>query len=330
MRTSFYICLETGRSATQKQEPPIRPSFTRKDYETGAKKKHYYGMAFQTITKHGDIGADIRSMLVAGDGYCFIQADLSQAEARVVTLLADDLDTLALYDTHDIHALTASWFFGGIEDNYSKKVLGYECPERFAGKTLRHAGHLGASKRRASIEINTQARKYKINYTLSERSAEKALKIFHDKFPKLKQVYHESVIKALEKNRRLRAPIPSGIKAPSGGIRIFYERWGDELNRQAFSYIPQRSVSEHTKAAAIRIRTNHRWIKIVNEAHDALLAWVPKERAEECAAIMRNEMQQPLDFSNCTIERGKLIIPSDIEIGYNYQDLSKFKFTRTS
>jgi hypothetical protein len=33
-------------------------------------------------------------------------------------------------------------------------------PIRFAGKTLRHAGHLGAQKRRAATEVNTQARKY--------------------------------------------------------------------------------------------------------------------------------------------------------------------------
>ena len=37
-----------------------------------------------------------------------------------------------------------------------------KAPIRFAGKTLRHAGHLGAGKRRAATELNTQARKYKI------------------------------------------------------------------------------------------------------------------------------------------------------------------------
>lgn len=325
MRTSFFICLETGRSATMQQEPPVRPYVPGID-ENGKKCKRAIGMAFQTITKHGDIGQDIRKMLVPDKGCVFIQADLSQAEARVVTLLADDLETLKLYDEHDIHAITASWFFGGTESDYSKKLLGYESPYRFAGKTLRHAGHLGASKRRASIELNTQARKNKIDFQLTELAADKALKIFHARFPKLKQVFHNGIIEALNKNRRLTAPVPYGIDASKGGTRIFYERWGDELNRQAFSYIPQRTVSEHVKAAGLRIRKDHRWIRIINEAHDALLLMVPEARAEECASIVRDEMQKPIDFSTCTLQRGMLVIPSDIEYGYNYMELSKFKF----
>ena len=326
MRTSFFVCLETGRSSTQQQEPPIRPLVEFRDPEDNKKKSRAIGMAFQTITKHGDIGQDIRKMLVPDAGHVFIQADLSQAEARVVTLLADDQETLKLYDEHDIHAVTASWFFGGVESDYSKKVLGYESPYRFAGKTLRHAGHLGASKRRASIELNTQARKNKIEFTISEAVADKALKVFHAKFPKLKQVFHNGIIRALETNRRLIAPVPCEIKASCGGMRIFYERWGDELNRQAFSYIPQRTVSEHTKAAGIRIRRDHRWIRIVNEAHDALLFMVPESRAQECAEIAKYEMEKPINFERCTLSRGMLVIPSDIEIGYNYMELSKFKF----
>src|SRR5882724_3211485 len=98
----------------------------------------------------------------------FLQADSSQAEARVIALLANDPYMLALYDTNDVHALTASWFFGGTENDYSKRRLGYETPTRFIGKTLRHAGHLGAKGKRASIEVNTSARKYKIDTRITQ------------------------------------------------------------------------------------------------------------------------------------------------------------------
>lgn len=51
VRTSYRICgTETGRSSTGIMEPPIRP------YQTG--------MAFQTVTKHGTIGSDVRSYLI--------------------------------------------------------------------------------------------------------------------------------------------------------------------------------------------------------------------------------------------------------------------------
>jgi len=257
--------------------------------------------------------------------YLFVQADSSQAEARVVWLLADDEDALRLVDEIDYHAWTASWFFGGTEQDYSKKILGYEHPIRFAGKTLRHAGHLGAGKRRASIELNTQARKYKIPITITEFIAERALRIFHSKQPKIQHVFQASIIECLKKNRQLIAPVPYGVNAKYGGKRTFYERWGDELFRQGFSYIPQRTITDNTKAAALRIWKRIPTIKIVMESHDALLFTIPEINSNEWIPIIKEEMERPIRFSNCSIPRRDLIIPCEIEIGYNYKDLSKFK-----
>jgi DNA polymerase len=325
MRTTYFPCLDTGRTSTGQQEPPIRPVVEVID-ENGKKKHKVLGTAFQTMTKHGDIGADIRGMYVPdSDEEIFVQADSSQAEARVVALLSDDEDTLRMYDEHDIHALTASWFFGGSESDYSKKILGYEHPIRFAGKTLRHAGHLGAGKRRASIELNTQARKYKIPITVSEAIAEQALKIFHAKSPKVQSIFQASVIEALKINRQLIAPLPYGIDAEFGGRRTFYERWGDDLFRMGFSYIPQRAVSDNTKAAAIRIKERIPQIKIVMEAHDALLFCIPIAKLQEWTPIIKEEMERPIDFSRCTLKRKALSIPCDIESGPNYMDLKKFR-----
>jgi len=125
MKTTYYLCLETGRTATGQLEPPIRPMIDVLD-ENNKRKKKAIGTAFQTITKHGDIGQDIRSMYVPDKGHVFLQADSAQAEARVVFLLANDEQALRDIDEHDYHALTASWFFGGTEDDYSKRKLGYE------------------------------------------------------------------------------------------------------------------------------------------------------------------------------------------------------------
>jgi len=259
--------------------------------------------------------------------FIFLQADSAQAEARVVFLLADDEQALKDIDEHDYHALTASWFFGGTESDYSKKVLGYESPIRFAGKTLRHAGHLGAGKRRAATSVNTDARKYKIPISIAESVADRALKIFHAKQPKIQQVFHASVIECLKK-RRLIAPIPYGIDCALGGTRTFFERWGDELFRQAFSYLPQRAVTDNTKAAALRIKSLIPGIRIVMESHDALLFCIRRDEVEGQAPIIKTEMERPIDFSKCSIRRRSLIIPCEIEVGENYQDFSKYKFPK--
>jgi DNA polymerase I-like protein with 3'-5' exonuclease and polymerase domains len=122
------------------------------------------------------------------------------------------------------------------------------------------------------------------------------------------------------------APVPYGIDAKVGGTRTFFEREGDELYRQAFSYLPQRTVSEATKGAALRIRRIAPEIKILVESHDALLVMVRESEAQDAAKLLRQEMERPIDFSTCCIRRGVLTIPSDVEFGYNYKDLKKFKF----
>jgi hypothetical protein len=139
-------------------------------------------------------------------------------------------------------------------------------------------------------------------------------------------VFHKGVISALEKNRRLVAPVPYGIDAKVGGTRIFYERWGEELFRQAFSYLPQRTVSENTKGAGLRIEERAPWLRLLVETHDALLFGCPIERKHEGALIIREEFERPIDFSTCSLPRGELVIPCDVEEGYNYKDLEKFKW----
>ena len=333
LRTTCFPCLDTGRSSTGQQDPPIRPEIELKD-ENGKKKKKSMGFPFQTMTKHGEIGPDIRSQYIPDEGYVFVQADSSQAEARVVFKLANDEQALKDIDLHDYHALTASWFFGGTERDYSKKILGYESPIRFAGKTLRHAGHLGAGKRRAAISVNTDARKYKIPslsgrpgefLQIKEDIAERALNIFHQKQPKIQRVFHAGVIEALKERRMLRAAIPYGVDSPVGPPRIFYERWGDELFRQAFSYIPQRTVSDNTKAAGLRIKGRFSECKVVMESHDALLFMVRVEYLKDFSGIVKQEFERPINFTVCSLPRTRLIIPCEIEYGYNYQELSKFK-----
>ena len=325
MRTTCFPCLETGRSSNGQQDPPIRPKV---DIVGKGRKNDMkvMGTAFQTLTKHGDIGQDIREMYEPDEGEVFVQLDSSQAEARVVFNLANDEQALKDIDEHDYHALTASWFFGGNESDYSKKILGFESPVRFAGKTLRHAGHLGAQKRRAATELNTQARKYGIEIKITEAIAERALKIFHMKQPRIQAVFHAGVIDCLKNSRRLTAPLPWGIDAERGGIRIFYERWGDDLFREAMAYLPQRSVTDNTKAAGIRIKKGFPEARIILEAHDALLFSVRREYLDDFIPLAKKEMERPINFACCSLPRRALKIPCDVEIGENYMDFKKFKF----
>lgn len=63
MKSTFFPCLETGRSSSGQLDPPIRPALEYRD-DKNLKKKKVIGTAFQTMTKHGDIGADIRAQYI--------------------------------------------------------------------------------------------------------------------------------------------------------------------------------------------------------------------------------------------------------------------------
>lgn len=304
MRTSYKVVgTETGRSSTTKLKPPVRP--------------HPIGLAFQTMTKHGDIGNEIREMLIPDPGFLFVEPDLSQAEARIVALLSDDEETLKLFGSSDIHKLTASWCFGTKPESITED-------QRFVGKKVRHAGNYDMKKRRMAIEVNNDARRFHIKMgVLSEWKAGKILDIFHQKSPKIKGVFHKEVVEILARQRYLLNPF--------GRYRMFYERWGDELFREAYAFIPQSTVADHLKKAMLRIKERIPSLMILLEAHDAFLTQVREDELDNVVKIIKEEMEAPIDFSRCSIKRRELIIPADISIGEkNYREMTKMSKWRKS
>jgi uracil-DNA glycosylase family 4 len=322
MRTSYNITgAETDRTSTSNISRPVRP-------ETSM------GLGFQTLTKHGDIGADICEMFVPDNGLVFLNVDLSQAEARVVFVLAQEWEVLNKLNvpTWDIHWSTAKLFFAELPPTVEecKALLSKEDPRRFIGKTIRHAGHLGAMKKRVMETVNTDAKKYGIDISISEWRAGKYLDAFHAANPNIRGVFHKEVEEILAKERILMGPrliAPDGEPAPCGRWRMFFDRWSNELVKQALAEIPQHTVSNQTKFAGIRIKRRIPDLQFILEGHDALLMQVPKRDVEAIAKVVREEIEKPIDFMTCSLKRDyQLIIPADFQIGEkNYKDLEKLK-----
>lgn len=312
IRTSYRIAgTETGRTSTSNLEPPLRPTFfmgKRKKDKKDVKKA--LGFASQTATKHGDIGADFRSIFVPDPGHVFLEVDLSQAEARIVALLSNDDELLRLFDTKDVHSLTASWFFNVSIENITKEM-------RFIGKTGRHAGAYDAGKRRLMMTINSDARRFGINTSVSEWKAGQILETFHKFSPNIRGVFHRDIIAALTNNNRV-------LIGPYGGRRQFLNRWGDGLFKEAFAHIPQHTVSEKTHKAMIELNDNYD-LDMLLESHDALLFQVLENEVDDVVKTVKPIFEEEIDFSNCSLPRGKLKIPVEFQIGYNYKDLKKYE-----
>lgn len=313
MRTSYRICgTETGRSATGILKPPVRP-----------RKK---GHAFQTLTKHGEFGPEVRSEYEADEGYTIVETDMSQAEARIVALLGNDTKTLDLFARgEDIHSLTAKWIFGLAEEPH---VVKSRYPElRFIGKTTRHAGNYDMQKKRLMQIVNTDAKKFNINISISEWKAGKVLEQFHRYSPAIRADggFHWSVREALRTNNRT-------LVNPFGRYRQFFAPSGHDLDKEAYAHIPQSTVPDHLRMAGLRVEERIRSVSglyekmtefdsiFATEAHDALYALIRTEYVPMYIKIIHEEIERPIDFANCTIPRGKLVIPAESKIGRNLKE----------
>ena len=296
-RTSTQICgAETGRSSTQLLDPPVRP--------------HKIGLTFHNITSHSEVGADLKSMLTAPDGYVLGNADLSQAEPRIVAVLSEDWDLLEEFKTIDVHKKSAGYCFD-INPIEKAQEMSKEDPRRFVGKTIKNATNYRAGKKRAMLTVNTDAKKYGIDIQISEYKAGQMLERLDKAYPKLSRVFHKGIEEALRKDRCLYDPF--------GGRRLFMGKMDDELWKEGYAHIPQRTVITQLRQAMLQAKNRAPEIAFVNEHHDACAWFSLPEDFERHANIIKEEMQKPINFKLCSLSRDyDLIIPSEVEYGWNY------------
>jgi len=296
MRTQYHLNKETGRTSTKILDSPIR--------------HRKFGLPFHNITKHSDIGRDVRSMFVPDKDCYFLEADQEQAEARIVMLLSEEYDTLQLFDLIDIHCLTASWIYNcewtdikklekTDENEYEKK--------RQLGKKCRHAGGYGQTKYGLSKTANIKINK-----------AERILNIFHKFTPGIRNKFHEDIKNELINNDLC-------LYTPFGRFRKFYDRWGDALLREALAHIPQSTIGDNTKRAMLEVKKEHPDLMICIESHDGFTSIVREREAEEVARLIKSKMELPIDFSKGSLKRRNIIIPCEFKIGKNnLEKMEKF------
>lgn len=306
MRCTYnQVGTETGRTSTGIIKKPLRNG--------------KWGAPFQTIPRADETGGNIRSIFIPDPGKVLIEPDQSQAEARIVALLAEDDELLALYDILDVHKLTASFCYGlsgswNGPDLIIAALKGETFPfldlvtdeQRQVGKNTRHGLAYDEG-------IEGLAIKQKISVWRAKQTYQKV----HEMSPKIKGVYHESIQEALGNSRVMITPF--------GRRREFFERWGQQLFREAYASYPQSVVGDNTKRCMLALK-KYSWIEMLMEGHDSFLAQIPEERLEESYWIVKENFEQEIDFSKGTIKRKPIIIPVGFKWGYNWGEMKKVKF----
>ncbi len=287
---------ETGRSSTSDLGPPLRPFDEKPDK---------IGLAFQTLPKHGPFSEKIRSIYIAPPGHLFLERDYSQAEAREVALLANDTETLKLFDTTDIHKLTASWIFGCPPDKITPD-------QRFIGKTTRHAGNYGMGKRKLMMNTNADALKFGINIKISEIEAARILEVFHKRTPRIKSTF-QAEVREIVNNCRM-------LWNPYGRVRQFFGYIKDE---ETFAQLPQSTIPDSLRLAGLRLREKYPWLRFCLELHDAFVWKVPEDKMDLALKITREEMEIEIDHKYCSIQRGSIIIPTEAKVGKRLSEMKE-------
>lgn len=251
-----------------------------------------------------------RRLLIPAPGLTFVQADLSQAEARVVAYLAEDERLIELFNRapdpvsgkrFDVHRENAAFLFHGGDATQVTDS------ERECAKRLVHAANYGIGPvkfqevlREAGVEV-------------SRAEAERLLNLYHARFPLIRR-WHARTEEELRRSRVLSTPV--------GRKRTFFGRWSDELLREAYAYVPQSTVADVLNRGLVDLRrllvSVDSQARLVLTVHDSVVVECRPSHVRPVARAIRRCLERPIE-----IYRKECLIPCDLSEGPNWDGLTK-------
>jgi DNA polymerase-1 len=249
----------------------------------------------QNIPIKTELGREIRRAFIAEPGHVLISADYSQIELRVLAHLSGD-ETLieAFRRGDDIHDQTANRVFGrdGGMDKHRKRSI---------AKMINYALLYGKTAFTLSKDIG-----------VTPQAAQEFIDAYFAGFPRVRSFIDKTieearvsgVVKTMYGRRRL---VPE-LTSKNGQIRSAAERVAVNMPIQgtAADIMKRAMIDVH---AALASKPQGRMILTV---HDELLFEVPKDEAEEFAAMVRDRMQAAAPLN--------VPLTVDVGIGTNWKE----------
>lgn len=244
-----------------------------------------------------NIDRRVRSMYVPPPGYGLLQADYKGAEAHVVAHLIQDHKIIQCFNEGgDVHKRTAAFMFGIAEEDVTKE-------QRTIGKKVRHATNYSAGPKVLAKELGIplpQAKTYLAN--------------FHHTTPQL-HIWHESIKEQLAKDRTLITPL--------GRKRVFMDRWGDQLFRSAFAFIPQSTIGDLLNISMCCFYEKYKTemdMGVQLQLHDAIYLWCREEEKELWAKRLYEQMRRPIPLPHID-----LLIGVDFKFDYSWGSMKSLE-----
>jgi len=251
-----------------------------------------------------NIPPEMLRFLVADPGCVLYNIDLSQAENRIVAYIAPEPNMIAAFESGlDIHRQTAGLILNKkpediSDEEGSSSIGGGLFSERFWGKKSNH-----------SLNYDLGFRAFALICEIQEGEAKYIVERYHSVYPGVRQ-YHAWVRAQLSKGRTLTNCL--------GRKRLFTNRWGDELFKEAYAFIPQSTVADIINERGLAYVMGNplfRGVEILNQVHDSLVVQISVERVpvlHHAEALKRivDSLQTPLSYRGQTFS-----IPADVHVG---------------
>lgn len=234
----------------------------------------------QNIPIRMELGRQIRKVFIPKDGYCFMDADYSQIELRVLASMSGDERLIEAYRSHaDIHRTTASQVFHIPFEEVTDL-------QRRNAKAVNFGIVYGISAYGLSQDLN-----------IGTKEAQGFIDSYFETYPKIKEFLDNTVAQAKEKGYtrtlfgRIR-PIPE-LSSGNFMTRQFGER-------VAMNAPIQGTAADIIKIAMIRVHDRlireHFRSRLILQVHDELLIETAEEEKEKVIALLEEEMQKAADL----------------------------------
>lgn len=261
---------------------------------------------FGTGTNLQNQPEEMLKLMLADEGYIMATIDKSQAENRVVAYISNEQRMIRAFEEGiDVHRQTASLIFNKpieeISDEPGSSPLGGgQFSERFWAKKANHG-----------LNYDLGFRAFAIMYRLPESEARTIVERYHTVYPSVR-MWHASIREQLSHSKTLVNCL--------GRHRRFMGRWGDDLFREAYSFIPQSTVADKLNRDGLCF-TYYRQdlfpeVELLNIVHDSILFQVPLEvgaaRIYEIISEICRSLESPIEWKGQSFS-----IPADAKLGFN-------------
>ena len=243
----------------------------------------------QNIPVRLELGRELRKVFIPeNDEYCFLDADYSQIELRVLAHIAGDESLIeAFKNNQDIHRMTASQVFHVPFDEVTSL-------QRSNAKAV----NFGIIYGKGSFTLGQ-------DLGISRKEAEDYINAYFARYPKIKG-FMDDTIKNGAKNGYVSTLWNRRRAMPELQSSNFIQRAAGE--RAAMNMPIQGSAADIIKLAMIKV---HKALKdggfksrLILQVHDELLIETHKDEKEAVAKILKENMEQA----------AKLAVPLDVDV----------------